>query len=86
MQYIFMGFGERQTQGPLREQGRINHWANRANARGLALLGASRLNVKTLLYCFFMFLGSSPCVKIVELFDYCVYLRKLTTLAFTVFE
>jgi len=37
VQYIFMGFGERQTQGPLREQGRINHWANRANARGLAL-------------------------------------------------
>jgi len=35
-------------------QGRINHWANRANAWGLALLGASRLNIKTLLYCFFM--------------------------------
>jgi len=54
------------------EQGRINHWAKRANARGLALLGASRLNIKTLLYRFFMFSGCSPRVKIVELFDYCV--------------
>jgi len=53
-------------------QGRINHWANRANARGLTLLGASRLNIKTLLYCFFKFLGCSPRVEIVELFDYCV--------------
>jgi len=48
-------------------QGRINHWANRANARGLAFLGASRLNTKTLLYCFFMFLGCSPRVKVVVL-------------------
>jgi len=31
---------------PLPSQGRINHCANRANARAL------RLNVKTLLYCF----------------------------------
>jgi len=30
-------------------QGRINHWAN----QGLALFGASRLNIKTL-YWFFM--------------------------------
>jgi len=51
-------------------QGRINHWANRANARGLALLGTSRLNIKTLLYWFFMFLAvhQSPRVKIVEFF------------------
>jgi len=34
-------------------QGRINHWANWANTQGLALLGASRLNMKTLLYWFF---------------------------------
>jgi len=54
-------------------QGRINHWTNRANARGLALLGASRLNTKILLYWIFQFLGCSPHVKIVELFDYCVF-------------
>jgi len=53
-------------------QGRINHWAKRGIARGLTLLGASRLNAKTLLYWFFMFLGCSPRVKIAELFDYCV--------------
>jgi len=34
--------------------------------------GASRLNIKTLLFCFFMFLGCTPRVKIAELFDYCV--------------
>ena len=33
--------------------GRINHWANQANAQGFALLGASCLNMKTLLYWFF---------------------------------
>jgi len=33
--------------------------------------GASRLNIKILLYGFFVFLGSSPCVEIVELYDYC---------------
>jgi len=38
-------------------QGRINHCANWANARGLALLRASRLNIKKLLYWFFIFLG-----------------------------
>jgi len=38
-------------------QGRINHCANRANARGLVLLRASRLNIKKLLYWFFIFLG-----------------------------
>jgi len=36
------------------KEGQINHRANRTNARGLALLGASRLNIKTLLYWFFM--------------------------------
>jgi len=34
-------------------QGRINHLANRANARGLALLGASGLNIKTLPFLVF---------------------------------
>ena len=34
--------------------------------------GASRLNIKTLLHWFLMFLGCSPCVKIVKLFAYCV--------------
>jgi len=53
-------------------QGQINHLENQANARGLALLGASRLNDKTPLYWFFMFLGCYPRVKIVELFNYCV--------------
>ena len=69
-------------------QGRINHWANWANAWGLALFGVSRLNTKTLLYWIFMFLGCSPRLKIVELFDYCVYhrLSNLTNLAFIVFE
>jgi len=51
---------------------RINHWANRANARGLALLGASHLNIKAL-HWFFIFLGYSPRAKIVELFGHCVY-------------
>jgi len=67
----------------------INHWANRANARGLALLGSSRLDIKKLLYWFFLFLGCSPRVKIVELFYHCVWhIRsgKLVTLAFIVFE
>jgi len=31
------------------KQGRINHWANRANARGLEILGASPLDIKRLL-------------------------------------
>jgi len=53
-------------------QGLINHWANRANARSHALLGASRLKIKILLYWFFVFLGCSPRVKNVEIFDYCV--------------
>jgi len=53
-------------------QGRINHSANRANARSLALLGASCLNIKTLLCWFFMFLGCPSRVKIVELFHYSV--------------
>jgi len=35
--------------------------------------GASRLNIKTLVYWFFIFLGFSPGVKIVELFDYYVW-------------
>ena len=50
--------------------------------------GASRLNIKTFLYWIFMFLGYSPRLKIVEIFDYCVYhrLRNLTNLAFIVFE
>jgi len=70
-------------------QGRIDHWANRANARGLALLGALRLNIKTLLYWFFMFLGCSPRVKIAELVELLRLvhrLRKLTTLQFVAFE
>jgi len=69
-------------------QGRINHWANRANARGLALLRASRLNIKTFFYWFFMFVGCSPRIKIVELFDYCVNIRVEETdnLAFIVVE
>ena len=49
------------------------HWANRANPRGLALLGASRLDIKTLLSWFFIFLDCSSRVKTVELFDYCVW-------------
>jgi len=34
--------------------------------------GASRLDIKTLLYCFFIFLGCSPRVKNAELFGYWV--------------
>ena len=74
-------------------QGRIDHWAKRENARGLALLDASHLNIKTLLYWFFMFLGCSPvttrqnCKALWLLhlvlrnfwfFYYCNRLRKLT--------
>jgi len=35
------------------------------------LPGASRLEIKTRLYWFFILIGCSPRVKIVELFDYC---------------
>ena len=52
--------------------------------------GALRLNIKTLLYWFFIFLGCWPRVKIVEFFEYCVWYigqgNKLITLAFIVFE
>jgi len=34
--------------------------------------GASRMDIKTLLYWFFVFLGCSPRVKMVELSDYWV--------------
>jgi len=34
--------------------------------------GVSRLDIKTLPYWFFIFLGCSARVKIVEVFDYCV--------------
>jgi len=64
------------------KQGRINHWANRANARGFALeYQSTRLLV-------FMFLGCSPCVKLIEFFVTALTydLRKLTTLAFIVVE
>ena len=68
-------------------QGQISHWANRANARGLALLEASLLNIKRLLYLFFMFFGCSPRVKIVEILVWLAYgLRKWKTLALIVFE
>jgi len=53
-------------------QSRISHWANQANARGLALLWASRMNIKALHSVSFMFLGCSPHVKVAELLDYCV--------------
>jgi len=53
-------------------QGRINQWANRANTRRLKFWGISRLNIKILLYWFFMFLGCSLRVKNAELFDDCV--------------
>jgi len=43
-------------------QGRINHWANWA----FALLGASRLHIKKLVYWRFMFLRCSLRVKSVE--------------------
>jgi len=48
-------------------QGRINHWQIGQ------MHGASRLNSKTLFYWFFMFSSCSPRVKIVELFDDCVW-------------
>jgi len=53
-------------------QGRIKHWTIRANSWGLAYLGASRLNIKTFFYWFFMFLGCSPRGKIEQFFDDCV--------------
>ena len=71
-------------------QGRINHWANRANTWGLALLGALRLNVKTPLYCFLCFYAvhHSSNMQSFLITAYSIYcrLRKLTTLAFIVFE
>jgi len=50
-------------------QGRINHWANRANARGLAL---EYQNIQNIPLCF-MFLGCSLHVKIADFFDDCLY-------------
>jgi len=41
--------------------------------------GTSRLNIKTLLYCIFMFLGCSPDARIVELF-YCRVFRTIKIL------
>ena len=61
------------------EQGRINHWANRGQ-----MPGASRLNIKPPLHCFFMFLCCSLLVKIVEFLVH--RLRKLTISAFSVFD
>jgi len=46
------------------KQGRINHWTNQATDPGLMLLGASRLETKA--HRFFMFLGCSSRVKIVD--------------------
>jgi len=48
------------------------NYENPANARGLALLGASLLNIKTLFCWFSMFSGFLPLVKIVEIFNKCV--------------
>jgi len=66
------------------KQGRINHWANRANARGLAF---EYQNTPLLL---FYVSGCSPSVKIAEhlitAFSRLHTLRKLTTLEFIVFE
>ena len=46
----------RTTLQPAYHQGRINHWANRANARGFALLGASHShNQNTPLLVFHVF-------------------------------
>jgi len=53
-------------------QGRINHWANRANARGLALWGLALEYQNNTPLLDFMCLGCSPRVKIIEVFDYCV--------------
>ena len=63
-------------------QGQINHWANRANARGLALLGASRLNVKTLLCWFFMFSNSPTYLKLLGLSASFHFQANLVKLAF----
>jgi len=48
-------------------QGQINYWQTGQMPGGLALLGASLLNVKTSLCCFFMFLDCSPRVKYAEI-------------------
>jgi len=69
-------------------QVRINHWENRANARSLAFFRASHLNIKTLLYCFFhvfrLLTNRQNCILLSLRLVY--RLRKLTTLAFMVFE
>jgi len=66
----------------------INHWANRANARGLTLLGASRSDIKALLCWFFivrLFTTRQNCraFLLLRLVDGS---GKLITLAFIVFE
>jgi len=70
-------------------QGRINHLANRANARGLTLSGASCLNIKTLLFLVFHVFRLLNVRQNCRAFWWLrlVYkLRKLTTLAFIDFE
>ena len=70
-------------------QGRINHWANQANAWGFTLLGASRLNVKTFLlldfHVFSLFTMCQNC-RAFLLLRLVYRLRKLTTFALIVFE
>ena len=66
-------------------QGRINHWQIGQ------IHGASRFNIKTLFYWFFMFLSCSPRVKNCKAFSlgllHLIYrLRKLPTVAFIVCE
>jgi len=70
-------------------QGQINHWANRANARGLVLLRASRLNVKTFLlvvFHIFRLFTTRQNWRAFWLLRLVYRLRKLTTSALIVFE
>jgi len=69
-------------------QGRVNHWANRENARDLALLEASGLNIKTLLRPtgFSCFSPVHHASTLWIFFMTAFKLRTLTTMAFIVFE
>jgi len=70
-------------------QGWINHWANRTNAQGTALLGASRLNFKTFLlqdfHVFRLFITRQN-YRAFRLLCLVCWLSKLTTMALIVFE
>ena len=65
------------------DQGRINHWANRANARGLAL---EYQNTRLLVFHIFRLFTTRQNCRVFWILRLVYRSRKLITLAFIVFE